>query len=170
MLKGSWIVIIFTLFLIAVGIFTIIFTTPKPYHKKGDIFFSLPNKEYLTNNEVEVPIYLVGSNNPVNVIKIELQYSNSEIELKEITVSEKLPGFVVDRFIDNSLGKASITVGIPNPGVLDNNFEFAKIKVVSSKPGEHILKILPETSIVANNESSSFLPYTGSTLVLEFIE
>jgi len=136
------------------------------------VSFTIPAKgEYLLGEIFPMEVNLTGVKTNINTVRADISFDPEKLEVMGITTSNSFATIFVQKEIDNQVGFARISGGIPNPGADCNDStdicHFASFIFKTKKPGTVQVKYLPTSLVLANDgRGSSVLKDFGSTSLL----
>jgi hypothetical protein len=114
--------------------------TGDEYKRVGEIF----------NMKIEVK----GAETPVNAVQADLKYDPGVVEVIDISTRDSFCSIFVDKEIDNDVGFARITGGLPNPGIRLNKDVggiLGEVYLKAKQPGVAKIEFLPSSMVLAND-------------------
>jgi hypothetical protein len=136
------------------------------------VSFTIPAKgEHLLGEMFPMDVNLTGVKTNINTVRADISFDPEKLEVMGITTSNSFATIFVQKEIDNEVGFARISGGIPNPGAACSDgtdiCHFASFIFKTKKPGTVQVKYLPTSLVLANDgRGSSVLKDFGSTSLL----
>ena len=116
------------------------------------VTFSIPTKGTFRMNELfDVKINIDGIKTPVNVVQADLAFDPQRLELVEFKTNESFANVFVEKEINNDVGFARLSGGVPNPGYKESNGLFSTAIFKAKKPGLTEVRFLPSSVVLAND-------------------
>lgn len=114
--------------------------------------FVVKEKEFaLGEKNSYVDLNIRTPNQPINLVKAELEFDPDVIEVTEIDTSRSFATIFTHKTFSNERGKISIIGGLPNPGYVGEEGLLARIYFVPKELGASELKFQPSSQILAND-------------------
>ena len=98
-----------------------------------------------------MPIKFSNIYTPINTVRADVKFDPEYLDVIEVVTSESFANIFIEKEINNNLGFARITGGLPNPGYTGEEILFAKILFQTKKPGAVEVEVLPTSVILAND-------------------
>lgn len=129
-----------------------IFAIPKT------VAFTLPaTGQYKLEEVFEIKIGLNGIKEAVNAVQADLKFDANVLEAVDINTNDSFATIFVEKEIDNSIGFARLTGGLPNPGYQNPDGVFCSVYFRGKLPGVAKVELLPSSLVLANNGQGSNL-------------
>jgi len=114
--------------------------------------FVIPDKNQYKLGEIfPMKIQIKGIKENINVVRTDVQFDPSLLEVVNISTDESFAKIFIQKDINNNLGYARLTGGIPSPGYKDDNGTFGTIYFRSKKPGPVEISFMPTSLVLAND-------------------
>lgn len=151
-LNGS-ILFIFTIFSIL-----LVFTEGEILYKTGfpptpkTVSFVIPAKgQYRLGEIFPMKIEIVGIKTPVNAVQADIGFDPNKVEVMDISTGESFADIFIQKEINNEVGYARLTGGLPNPGFFADRGTFGTIFFKGKEPGVVKIGFLPTSMVLAND-------------------
>jgi len=108
-------------------------------------------KEYQVGQEFSMPVEITDLSTAVNTVRIDIKYDPLVIEVSDISTNGSFADVFIEKEIDNQIGYAMISGGLPYPGYIDGNPLFATFTFKCISPGLAKVDFLPSSMILAND-------------------
>lgn len=116
------------------------------------VYFSIPAKDSFRIGEIfPMKIQLEGIKDPINLVRADIQFENSVLEIVDFDTSESFANILVQKEVDNSAGYARLVGGIPNPGFAKENGVFGTVLFKGKSSGLGKVDFLPSSLVLAND-------------------
>lgn len=147
--------LILTLFFISFGL---VFVESKVLFKLGfpptpkTVSFVIPPKgQYRLNEIFPMKIEIVGIKTPVNTIQADLGFDPQKLKVIDISTTDSFANIFIQKEINNEVGYARLTGGLPNPGFSSDHGSFGTIFFQGKNPGIVEIEFLPSSMVLAND-------------------
>lgn len=122
-----------------------------PFTQKT-VQFVIPDKnEYKLGEIFPVKIDIKGVKVPINIVRADLQFDPNLTEVIDIATDASFASIFIQKDINNDLGYARLTGGIPNPGFQDDAGTFGIVYMRGKRPGPIEVNFLPSSLVLAND-------------------
>jgi hypothetical protein len=124
------------------------------------VSFVIPTKgSYRLGELFPLGVDLTGVETNINTVRADLSYDPQFLEVSDIVTDNSFATIFVQKEINNQVGFARISGGVPNPGVnctgVVNDCHFANFIFKTIKPGTVTVKYLPTSMVLANDGAGS---------------
>jgi hypothetical protein len=136
------------------------------------VSFVIPTKgSYRLGEIFPLGVDLGGVQTNINTVRADISYDPQYLEVTDITTSGSFATIFVQKEINNEVGFARISGGVPNPGInctdSSNDCHFASFIFKTRKPGSVQVKYLPTSLVLANDgQGSNIVRNLGTTSFL----
>jgi hypothetical protein len=107
--------------------------------------------EYYVGDFFPLKIDIAGIKTPVNVVRADLSYDRDVIQVKDISVNDSFADIFVQKEINNDIGFARLSGGLPNPGFSEEHGLFGTVFFEAVSPGVSKVEFLPSSLVLAND-------------------
>lgn len=112
----------------------------------------IPDKgQYRLGEIFPMKIELVGMKVPINTIQTDFKFDPHRLELVEISTKNSFANIFIQKEINNEIGYARLTGGLPNPGYFSDRGVFGMAFFKGKVPGLVEIEFLPSSMILAND-------------------
>lgn len=89
----------------------------------------------------------------INAVQVDLKYDPEMLEVIDISTRDSFASIFVNKEIDNSIGFARISGGLPNPGIRpsESGTVFGSVYLEGKSPGVTNVEFLPSSMVLAND-------------------
>lgn len=116
------------------------------------VSFIIPTEgNYKIGEVFPMEIKIVGIDTPINVVQADVTYDNEMLEVLDILTEDSFAEIFVQKSINNDLGYARLSGGIPNPGYTGGEALFGEILFRAKSQGVTEVEFLPSSLVLANN-------------------
>jgi hypothetical protein len=116
------------------------------------VSFRIPPKgQYRLGETFSIKVEIEGIEGAVNTIQADLGFNPETLEAVEISTSGSFANIFIQKEINNEMGYARLTGGLPNPGFLDKKGIFGTVFFQGKKPGIAKIEFLPSSLVLAND-------------------
>lgn len=122
-----------------------------PKLPKTAVFEVSQKGEYLLGEVFPFEIKIVDIEMPVNVVQADISFDSEAVEIVDISTENSFANVFIQKEIDNGLGFARFSGGLPNPGFGEKEGIFSTVYFVGKKPGITTVKLLPSSKVLAND-------------------
>lgn len=132
--------------------------------------FVIPARgQYRLGELIPMKIEVTGMETPINAIQADITFNPERVQVLEIDTSESFAEIFLQKEINNELGFARLTGGLPNPGFTGESGIFATVWLQGVQPGLVIVDFLPSSMVLANDSRGTNILQdfgTGNYLIL----
>lgn len=152
-LINGGIVLIFSLisFGLVFGEAKILFKLGFPPTPKTVTFVIPPKGQYRLGEIFPMKIEVAGIKVPINAVQADISFDPSRIEVVEISTEESFANIFIQKEINNEVGYARLTGGLPNPGYFSDHGLFGTVFFKGITPGIVKIEFLPSSMVLAND-------------------
>lgn len=126
-----------------------------PYTPKTVSFIIPSQRQYRLGEVFPLKIELTGIKIPINTVQTDISYNPDRLNIVDISTQGSFATIFIQKEINNSLGYARLTGGLPNPGFSSKTGIFGTIYFKGVSPGIAKVDFLPSSMILANNGRGS---------------
>jgi hypothetical protein len=162
-LNGS-ILFIFTLFS-ALLVFTegkILYKIGFPPTKKTVSFIIPSTGQYRLGEIFPMKVEIAGIKTPVNAVQADIGFDPNKVQIMDISTGDSFANIFIQKEINNEVGYARLTGGLPNPGFFADKGTFGTIFFKGKEPGVVKIGFLPTSMVLANDGK-------GTNVLKEFV-
>jgi len=138
--------------------FGLVFAESKILFKMGfpptprTVTFVIPSKgQYRLDEIFPMKIEIAGIKVPVNTMQADLSFDPSKLEVVEISTQDSFANIFIQKEINNAVGYARLTGGLPNPGYFSDHGLFGTVFFKGTNPGIVKIEFLPSSMVLAND-------------------
>lgn len=152
-LLDAGLVLVFTLvsFGLVFGESKILFKMGFPPTPKTVSFVIPAKKQYRLGEIFPMDIEIVGIKKPINAIQTDLGFEPEKLEVQEISTQNSFANIFIQKEINNEVGYARLTGGLPNPGYFSDRGIFGTVYFKAKTPGIAKVDFLPSSLVLAND-------------------
>ena len=128
------------------------------------VYFSVPARSQRKINEIfPLKIELNEINSPINAVQTDIEYDPKLLEVVDVSIVNSFATIFIDKVIDNKVGFARVSGGIPNPGFKGDKGLFITVYWRARSAGLAVIKFLPSSLVLANDgHGTNLLSNLGS--------
>jgi hypothetical protein len=116
------------------------------------VSFVIPSKgQYQVGEIFPMEINIIGIATPINAIQADFRFDSQILEVTSISTEGSFANIFLQKEIDNDLGFARLTGGLPNPGFAADRGLFGTIYFRGKEPGIAEVEFLPTSLALAND-------------------
>jgi hypothetical protein len=116
------------------------------------VTFVIPSKgQYRLEEIFPMKIEIAGIKVPVNAMQADLSFDPSKLEVVEISTQDSFANIFIQKEINNAVGYARLTGGLPNPGYFSDHGLFGTVFFKGTNPGIVKIEFLPSSMVLAND-------------------
>lgn len=152
----------FLILVLSLASFGIVFVESKVLFKLGfpptprTVMFSIPSKgQYKVGEIFPMKIEITGIRTPINAVQADIGFDPERLEAVEVSTSESFAKIFVQKEINNEVGYARLTGGLPNPGFTAEGGVFGIVFFRGKGPGITEISFLPSSLVLANDGRGS---------------
>lgn len=138
--------------------FAFVFVESKVLFKLGfpptskTVSFIIPSKgQYRLDEIFPVKIEITGVETPVNAVQADLGFEPRKLEVIDISTEDSFANIFIQKEINNEVGYARLTGGLPNPGFFADHGTFGTIFFRGEEPGIAKIEFLSSSMVLAND-------------------
>ena len=138
--------------------FGLVFIEAKILFKAGfpptpkTVTFVIPSKgQYRLEEIFPMKIEIAGVKVPANAIQADLSFDPDKLEVVEISTEDSFANIFIQKEINNAVGYARLTGGLPNPGYFSDHGLFGTVFFKGTNPGIVKIEFLPSSMVLAND-------------------
>jgi hypothetical protein len=150
---NSCIILILSIFSIG-----IVFGESKLLNKVGfpstpkTVTFVIPSRSQYRLGEIfGVDVDIFGVKAAINTVQADLSFDPENLQILDISTADSFATVFIQKEMNNSIGYARLTGGLPNPGFGGNQGRFATFYFKGIKPGLARVAFLPTSLVLAND-------------------
>lgn len=126
------------------------------------VSFAIPtNGQFVVGEIFPMKIEVSGVARPINAVQSDISFDPLLLEVVDINTKNSFANIFVQKEINNTMGYARISGGLPNPGFNGENGIFATVLFKAKKTGVVEVKFLPSSLVLANDK-------TGTNVLKDF--
>ncbi|MBI2414885.1 hypothetical protein HYV31_03590 [candidate division WWE3 bacterium] len=110
---------------------------PKGQYRLGEIF---PMKVEISNVQT-----------PINTVQTDISFDPAKLEVVDISTADSFANIFIQKEINNEIGYARLTGGLPNPGFSSDGGLFGTVYFKGKTPGIVKVSFLPSSMVLAND-------------------
>ncbi len=152
-LLDTVLILIFTLFS-----FGLVFVESRILFKMGfpptpkTVSFVIPSKgQYRLGEIFPLKIEVTGIKVPINAVQADLGFNPERLEIVNISTTDSFANIFIQKEINNEVGYARLTGGLPNPGFFSDRGLFGTVYFKGKSPGVTKIEFLPSSLVLAND-------------------
>ncbi len=126
-----------------------------PPTPKTASFIIPPKGQYRLGEIFPMKIEIAGIKTPVNAIQADLGFDPQKLEVVDISTADSFATIFIQKEINNEVGYARLTGGLPNPGFFDEQGLFGTVFFQTKNPGIVQIEFLPSSMVLANDGRGS---------------
>jgi hypothetical protein len=132
------------------------------------VAFTIPSKASYRLEEIfPMKIEITGLKVPVNAIQVDIGFDAQRLEAVDISTKDSFATIFIQKEINNKIGYARLSGGLPNPGFSGQSGVFGTIYFKGKGSGMAKVEFLPSSLVLANNgRGSNVLREFGATYYL----
>lgn len=120
------------------------------------VTFFIPTKgQYGVNEKFPLKIEINGIKTPINAVQTDIKFDPQKLELIDISTSGSFANIFIQKEINNDLGYARLTGGLPNPGFSGKKGIFATFIFRGKTAGITKIEFLPTSLVLANDKKGT---------------
>lgn len=115
-------------------------------------YFVIPTKgQYRLGEIFPMKIEITGIKTPINALQADLSFDPTKLEIEDISTDGSFADIFIQKELNNEVGYARLTGGLPNPGFFGEKGVFGIAFFKSKNPGIVKIEFLPTSMILAND-------------------
>jgi len=116
------------------------------------VSFIIPSKgQYRLGEIFPLKIDIAGIKTPINAIQADLGFDPHRLSVVNISTEDSFANVFIQKEINNEVGYARLTGGLPNPGFFADHGIFGTVFFQSKAPGITKVEFLPSSMVLAND-------------------
>lgn len=116
------------------------------------VSFVIPTKgQYYLGEIFPMELEINGIKTPINTVQTDLSFDPSKLEVIDISTEESFANIFIQKEINNEVGYARLTGGLPNPGYASDRGVFGTVYFKTKEPGVVKIEFLPSSLVLAND-------------------
>lgn len=120
------------------------------------VSFVIPSSNTYRLGEIfPLKLEVSGVVTPINAIQSDISYDPQKLEIVNISTQNSFASIFIQKEINNTVGYARLTGGLPNPGFSGSMGTFGTVYFRGKAPGVTSVKFLPTTMVLANDGKGS---------------
>jgi hypothetical protein len=123
-------------------------------------------KQYSVGQSFSMPVEITEIASAINAVRVDVKYDPSFIEVESISTEGSFATVFIEKKIDNQLGYAMISGGLPYPGYSGGNSLFVTYIFRGIRPGLAKVDFLPSSMVLANDGVGSNLLIKSKTCIV----
>lgn len=129
----------------------VLFRLGFPPTPKTVSFIIPPQSQYRLGEIFPMKIDIVGIKIPINVVQTDLSFNPEKIKVVDISTKDSFANIFIQEEINNDIGYARLTGGLPNPGFNSDHGFFGTVYFQGQSPGLVKIDFLPTSMVLAND-------------------
>jgi hypothetical protein len=114
--------------------------------------FNIPARgQYRLGEIFPMKIEMIGIQAPINTVQADVGFNPEKLEVSHISTEGSFAEIFIQREINNELGFARLTGGLPSPGFYSERGLFGTIYFKGKQPGIVEIEFLPSSLVLAND-------------------
>jgi hypothetical protein len=114
--------------------------------------FIIPSKgQYRIGEIFQMKLDIDNMQNAINAVQADINFEPEKLEVIEFSTRESFANIFIQKEINNEIGYARLTGGLPNPGYSGKNGTFGIIFFKARTPGLTKVRFLPSSLVLAND-------------------
>lgn len=114
--------------------------------------FNIPDRgQYRLGEVFPMKIELIGIQAPINTVQADIGFNPEKLEVSHISTEGSFAEIFIQREINNELGFARLTGGLPSPGFRSERGLFGTIYFTGKQPGIAEIEFLSSSLALAND-------------------
>lgn len=116
------------------------------------VSFVIPSQSQYRLGEIfPMKIEIVGIKTPINVVQTDLSFNPDKVRIVDISTRDSFANTFIQKEINNDIGYARLTGGLPNPGFYSSHGFFGTVYFQGQSPGLVKIDFLPISMVLAND-------------------
>jgi len=116
------------------------------------VFFVIPAKgQFYVGDVFPMKIDIVGIKTPINAVQADISFDATKVEVVDFSNAESFANIFLQKEINNELGYARLSGGLPNPGFGEEHGFFGTVYFKGKAPGAVKVEFLPSSLVLAND-------------------
>ena len=100
-------------------------------------------------------IEITGIKTPINTVQADIGFDPAKLEALDVITDTSFANIFIQKEINNDVGYARLSGGLPNPGFSANSGVFGTIIFKSKTPGAVKVEFLPTSMVLANDSTGT---------------
>ncbi len=154
--------------------FGLVFTESKILFNLGfpptprTVAFTIPPKSQCRLEEIcLMKIEIAGIKKAINAVQADIGFDSRRIEMVGISTKDSFANIFIQKEINNEVGYARLTGGLPSPGFFADRGTFGTVLFQGKSPGLAQIEFLPSSMVLANDgRGTNVLKQLASTSYL----
>ncbi len=114
--------------------------------------FRIPTRgQYLLGEVFSMKIELTDLPTTINAVQADIGFDPSQVEVVDISTENSFASIFIQKEMNNEVGWARLTGGLPNPGYSEESGVFATVFFRAKEPGVTQIEFLPSSRVLAND-------------------
>jgi len=151
--KTGGLILVFTL--ISIGLVflegKVLFAFGFPPTPKTVTFVIPPKGEHRLGEIFPMKIEIAGIKTPINAIQTDISFRPDMLEVVDVSTKDSFANIFVQKEVNNEIGYARLTGGLPNPGYFADHGIFGEVYFKGKSPGIAKVEFLPSSMVLAND-------------------
>jgi hypothetical protein len=138
--------------------FSLVFAEGKILFKMGfpptpkTVSFVIPAKgQYRLEEIFPMKIEIAGIKTPINAVQADLSFNPQKLEVVDISTKDSFANIFIQKEINNEVGFARLTGGLPAPGFFADKGVFGTVFFKGKSPGVVKIEFAPSSMVLAND-------------------
>lgn len=116
------------------------------------VSFVIPSQSQYRLGEIfPMKIEIAGIKTPINVVQTDLSFNPNKIIVVDISTKDSFANTFIQKEVNNDIGYARLTGGLPNPGFYSDRGFFGTVYLQGQSPGLVKIDFLPSSMVLAND-------------------
>lgn len=129
----------------------ILFKLGFPLTPKTVSFVIPPKGQHRLEEIFPMKIEIVGIKTPINAVQADISFDLRKAEVVDISTKDSFANVFIQKEINNEVGYARLTGGLPNPGFFSDRGVFGTVYFKGKTPGLFKVEFLPSSLVLAND-------------------
>lgn len=129
----------------------VLFKMGFPPTPKTVSFVIPPKGQYRLDEIFPMEIDIVGIKVPINAVQADISFDPRKLEVIDVLTEDSFANIFIQKEINNEVGYARLTGGLPNPGFFADHGIFGTILFRGKSPGVVKIDFLPSSMVLAND-------------------
>src|SRR4030042_3001878 len=129
----------------------ILFKMGFPPTPKTVSFVIPPKGQYRLGEIFPMKIEIAGIKTPINAIQADLSFEPQKLEVVDISTQDSFANIFIQKEINNEVGYARLTGGLPAPGFFADKGVFGTVFFKGKSPGVVKIEFAPSSMVLAND-------------------
>lgn len=156
-IKNALLILVFSLVSISIVYFeSQIISKVSIFPASRTVSFSVDDSSKYRIHEIfPMEINVSGIETPINAVQVDLSFDPDQLEVIELSTENSFATVFIDQEINNEVGFARLTGGLPNPGYSLNRGLFGTVYFRAKSPGTATVEFLPTSVVLANDSKGT---------------